>query len=91
MLDSITGPLVRLASTRTTAFSAALIRHAVDGRVAAPAGSLLRALTGRGDGVASHRDLIHVGHTSGPALAAGMILGARSLLQSQPHPNGGKR
>ncbi len=91
MLDSIIGPLTRRASTRTTTFSAALIRHAVNGRVAAPAGSLLRALTGRGDVASSHRDLTHVGHTSGPALAAGMILGARSLLESQPDPNGGKR
>lgn len=91
MLDSIADPLNRYASTRTTAFSAALIRHAIDGRVAAPAGALLRSLTGRGNVEASYRDLTRVGHTSGPALAAGMVLGARSLLQSQPHSNGGKR
>ena len=91
MLDSIAGSLKRLASTRTTTFSASLINHAVDGQVAAPAGSLLRALTGRGDVTDSYRNLTHVGHTSGPALAAGMILGARSLLESQPHPNGGRR
>jgi hypothetical protein len=91
MLDSITEPLMLRASTRTTTFSAALIRHAINGRVAAPAGSLLRALAGRGDVADSHRGLTHVGHTSGPALAAGVILGARSLLRSQPHPNGGKR
>jgi hypothetical protein len=84
VLDSIADPLMRLASNRTTTFSAALIDHAVAGRVAAPAGSLLRALTGRGNVAGSHRDLTHVGHTSGPALAAGMILGARSLLRSQP-------
>ncbi len=91
MLASLAGPLKRLASTRTTTFSASLIRHAVGGRVAAPAGSLLRALAGRGDVADSHRNLTYVGHTSGPALAAGMILGAHSLLQSQPHPNGGKQ
>ena len=91
MLDSIAGSLKRLASTRTTTFSASLINYAVSGQVAAPAGALLRALTGRGDVTDSYRNLTHVGHTSGPALAAGMILGARSLLQSQPHPNGGKR
>lgn len=91
MLDSVADPLMRHASTRTTAFSAALIRHAIDGRVAAPAGALLRSLTGRGNVEASYRDLTRVGHTSGPALAAGMVLGARSLLQSQPHSNGGKR
>ncbi len=91
LLGSLADPLKRLAQTRTTTFSAALISHAVDGQVAAPAGSLLRALTGRGDVADSHRDLTHVGHTSGPALAAGMILGARSLVQSQPHSNGGKQ
>ena len=91
MLDSLTDPLTRLASAQTTTFSAALIRHAIAGRVAAPAGSLLRSLTGRGDIANSHRELTHVGHTSGPALAAGMILGARSLLQSQSHSNGGNR
>lgn len=91
MLDSIADPLMLHASTRTTTFSAALIRHALDGRVAAPAGALLRALTGRGDVASSHRNLTRVGHTSGPALAAGMVLGARSLLQSQPASNGGKR
>jgi len=91
MLDSIAGSLKRLASIRTTTFSASLINHAVNGQVAAPAGSLLCALTGRGDVIDSYRNLTHVGHTSGPALAAGMILGARSLLQYQPHPNGGKR
>ncbi len=84
MLNSLTDPLIRHASSRTTTFSAALLRHAIDGRVAAPAGSLLRALTGRGDVARSHQYLSSVGHTSGPALAAGMILGARSLLQSQP-------
>lgn len=83
-LDSVAGPLARLASIRTTSFSAALIRHAVDGRVAAPVGSLLHALTGRGDIALSHRDLTHVGHTSGPALAAGIVLGASSLLQALP-------
>lgn len=91
LLDSLAVPLMRLTSIRTTAFSAALLSHAVAGRVAAPAGTLLRALTGRGDVVAGHRDLTRVGHTSGPALAAGMILGARSLLQSQTRPNGGNR
>jgi hypothetical protein len=91
MLDTVAGPLARLASIRTTTFSAALICHAADGRVAAPAGALLRALAGRGDVALSHRDLMHVGHTSGPALAAGMVLGARSLLQTQSRPNGGRR
>lgn len=91
MLDAIADPLTERAHFRTTTFSAALIHHAIRGRVAAPAASMLRALTGRGDIADSYEDLTHVGHTSGPALAAGMILGARSLLQSHPHSTGGKR
>ena len=91
LLDSVAGPLEQFASTRTPTFSAALIRHAIEGRVAAPAGALLRALTGRGDAAARYRELGQVGHTSGPALAAGMMLGTHSLLQSQLTPNGGKR
>ena len=87
LMDSVAGPLERLVSSRTTTFSAALIRHAIAGRVAAPAAALLRALTGRGDVARTHRDLTAVGHTSGPALAAGMILGAHSLLQSQITPH----
>jgi hypothetical protein len=78
-------PLARLAEARTTAFSAALIRCALRGQVAQPAGALLRALTGRGDVAAGHLALIRVGHTSGPALAAGIALGAYSLLA----PHGG--
>lgn len=91
MLDAIADPLTERAHIRTTTFSAALIHHAIKGRVVAPAASMLRALTGRGDIADSYEDLTHVGHTSGPALAAGMILGARSLLQSHPHSTGGKR
>ncbi len=82
LIAGVSVPLANLAEARTTAFSAALIRCALRGQVAEPAGALLRALTGRGDVAASHLTLIRVGHTSGPALAAGIALGAQSLLAS---------
>jgi len=81
MLDRAGPTLARLASTRTTAFSAALIHHALRGQLAAPAGSLLRAFAQRGEVTAAHRRLLDVGHSSGPALAAGMVLGAQALIQ----------
>ena len=88
MLDSAGDRLTRTAGVRTTAFSAALIRCAIRGEVAAPAGAFLRALAGRGDVSETHRNLLSVGHSSGPALAAGIVLGAESL--NQPHiSNGG--
>lgn len=90
MLDEAEGPLLDAADRRTTAFSAALIRCAVRGEVAAPAGAFIRALAGRGDVDASHRNLLRVGHTSGPALAAGIVLGAQTLAESRTTPNGGR-
>ncbi|MDJ0952744.1 MAG: DUF2877 domain-containing protein [Acidimicrobiia bacterium] len=81
MIAGISIPLADLAEARTTTFSAALIQSALRGQVAEPAGALLRALTGRGDVAGSHLGLIRVGHTSGPALAAGIVLGAQSLVR----------
>lgn len=89
MLEAAEAALAHAASTRTTTFSAALIRCAARGEVAMPAGVFLRALAGRGDVAPSHRDLLRVGHTSGPALAAGIVLGAQSLIQHHATPNGG--
>ena len=86
MLDAAEGALIDVATRRTTMFSAALIRCALRGEVAAPAGAFIRALAGRGDVGANHRALLRVGHTSGPALAAGIALGAHSLIEAQPHP-----
>ena len=89
MLDDAEGALADAAGSRTTTFSAALIRCATRGEVAAPAGGLLRALAGRGDVDSNHCDLQRVGHTSGPALAAGIVLGAQSLIEAETTPNGG--
>jgi hypothetical protein len=84
MIDRAGRPLARLAGTRTTAFSATLIHHALRGQLAAPAGALLRAFAQRGEVATAHRRLTRVGHTSGPALAAGMVLGARALIEGGP-------
>lgn len=81
MLDRAARPVAKLAHARTTTFSAALIQHALCGQVAAPAGALLRALAGRGDVAAAHAELVKVGHSSGPALAAGVVLGAQSIIE----------
>lgn len=91
MLDGALTPMSRLARERTTAFSAALIEHAIRGNVAAPAGAFLRSLVGRGDVRHSHRLLLEVGHSSGPALAAGVVLGAQALSTSTSRPVGGTR
>ncbi len=82
MIAGVSVPLASLADARTTTFSASLIHSALRGQVAEPAGALLRAFTGRGDVALSHEALLRVGHTSGPALAAGMVMAAQSLIQS---------
>ena len=89
MLDEVADALADAANSRTTSFSAALIRSAMRGEVADPAGGLLRALAGRGNVDSNHRELLRVGHTSGPALAAGIVLGAQSLIEAKATPNGG--
>lgn len=89
MLDDAGPRLIAAARARTSAFSAALIRCAMRGEVAEPAAALLRALAGRGDVLEAHRRLLSVGHSSGPALAAGIVLGAESLTQLHVTPNGG--
>lgn len=87
MIAGVSVPLAKLADARTTTFSASLLHSALRGQVAEPAGALLRAFTGRGEVAVSHRRLQQVGHSSGPALAAGMVLAAQSLIQSSS--NGG--
>lgn len=80
-IEGIGPPLAATAHARTTTFSAALLRHAVHGEVAAPAAAFLHALTGRGDVDATYRTLAAVGHTSGVALAAGILLAAHTLIE----------
>jgi hypothetical protein len=80
MLEEVAGPLVALAERRTTDLSATLLGHALRGEVSAPAAAFVRALAGRGDVNATHARLSAVGHSSGPALSAGTVLGALALV-----------
>ncbi len=89
LLDQTQSKIEAEAIRRTTSFSAALIRCAVRGQVAAPAGAFLRAIAGRGDVGGTHHELSRVGHSSGPALAAGIVLGAQSLIHSHTMTIGG--
>jgi hypothetical protein len=76
--------LARVAVTaagRTTTLSAALLRHAARGEVAAPAAAFLAALAGHGDPDAAAAALGRLGHSSGLDLAAGMMLTARALAR----------
>ena len=82
LIAGVSVPLAKLADARTTSFSASLIHSALRGQVAEPAGGLLRALTGRGDVESSHQSLLSIGHSSGPALAAGIVMSAQVLIQS---------
>jgi hypothetical protein len=66
------------AARRTTTLSAALLRHAAEGEAIPQVTALLHALR---DGRAldsALRGLVAVGHTSGAALAAGVLAAARS-------------
>ncbi len=89
LLGSIAAPLSAIASRRTTSLSASLLGHAVRGEVAAPAGAFLRAVCGRGDVEATHRSVTDIGHSSGPALAAGMVLGLRTVVERVSRRTGG--
>jgi hypothetical protein len=68
--------IAALAPTQTTALSAALLRHALRGQCIPEAAALARALTGTGAIGPSLGRLRQVGHTSGAALALGLLLAA---------------
>lgn len=63
-------------SHRTTALSAALLRHAIAGRCLPEVAAVVRALEG-GDLDPPLAALLRVGHTSGAALGQGLALAAR--------------
>jgi len=84
-MDQLVQPLGDLARTRTTSFSGALLRHALHGRVATPFADVLRSLTGRGELLTAVQRLLGVGHSSGPALAAGILTGGGAItLENAP-------
>ncbi len=72
-------PVLEAARTRTTRLSRSLLEHAYRGEVARPLGSLLMALTGRGDLGNALRSLIQVGASSGEAWARGVASAAARL------------
>ena len=69
------------APFRTTALSAALLRHAVAGEVADPVAAFLQALAGRGDLKQAVSGLYTMGNTSGVATASGALLAADYLAE----------
>ena len=80
LLEGVTQPLEELSRTQTNSFSGALLRHALQGRVARPFSDVLHALTGRGDIASTTDRLLAVGHSSGPALAAGLRVGSSAII-----------
>jgi Protein of unknown function (DUF2877) len=71
-----TSAVDRLAAGATTALSAQLLRHAVRGECIAQVAAAVAALTGRPAPAAAVDHLLAVGHTSGTALAAGLLSAA---------------
>jgi hypothetical protein len=77
-----TAPLL----TRTTALSATLLRHATEGRGIPEVTGLIDALAGSGDLAASADRLVAVGHSSGTALAHGVLAATRQALARADRP-----
>jgi len=81
MVHRLEGPILHHAATATTSLSASLLAHSFLGEVAEPAAALLSALAGRGDIAAAADALNQVGHSSGPALAAGLLAGTGAVIE----------
>jgi hypothetical protein len=69
---------------RTTALSATLLRHAAGGRGIPQVIDVVDALGGFGDLEAATARLLTVGHTSGAAMARGVLVAARVVADAQP-------
>ena len=80
-LRGIAEEIADLAGSRTTSFSAALVRHALEGGVAAPFASVLRSLASGADLLSTTERLLDVGHTSGEFLTRGIMTGAAAINQ----------
>lgn len=81
LLVSLWGSIEPTVSDRTTALSAALLRHASRGEMAAPAAALTVALAADRSFAAVLPDLLRVGHSSGRDLATGLLLAARAAAE----------
>jgi hypothetical protein len=73
--------------TRTTALSATLLRHAAAGRGIPQVTELVDGLSGSGDLAAPTARLLAVGHSSGTALAHGVLAGTRQALARADRPD----
>jgi hypothetical protein len=76
LVASVSGLLMERSERRTTALASSLLAHALTGGVVVPIADLLRAICGRGEVSAALETLCTVGHSSGPAYAAGVFAGA---------------
>jgi len=72
--------------TRTTALSATLLRHAAAGRGIPEVARLVDALAGSGDLAQPTARLLAVGHSSGAALAHGVLAATRRALARADRP-----
>lgn len=76
LVASVSDLLIERSRRRTTMLASSLLTHALSGEVAAPIADLLRAICGRGEVPRALERLCSVGHSSGPAYAAGVFTGA---------------
>lgn len=76
--------IAALAAVRTTALSAALLAHAGRGECIPEAAEFAAALTGTATVEPALQRLLRVGHTSGAALALGLVLAAEHALAADP-------
>jgi hypothetical protein len=84
LVDRVADELARAANERTTSLSASLLRLACTGNVADPVHSLLLALVDRADLAAAVDRVLGVGHSSGAALAHGVLVGAAAACTEVP-------
>jgi Protein of unknown function (DUF2877) len=82
--DPLADAIAALAPTRTTALSAALLAHAARGECIPEAAAFAAALAGTTAVEPALHRLLRVGHTSGAALALGLILAAEHALAADP-------
>ena len=85
--DPLAAAVTRHAPARTTWLSAELLRHAVAGHGVPAAVAVADAMAGYGPADALTRALpalLAVGHTSGAALARGLLLAAEALAGRHP-------
>jgi hypothetical protein len=86
VLDAAGPGLLAASRLRTTSLSTTLLGHALRGETPAPVGSLLQALAGHGDLAVALAALLRLGHTSGKALAIGVLTGATALVPQPGRP-----